>query len=78
MQFMLRGFWRCQFLEPDLKTSLSRKLNFGDPEKIIELVRRGGGYKDSAAKQAIEEAIKHGRGGVYLDLTEEQYRKLKG
>ena len=29
-------------------------------------------------KQALEYAISTGRGGLYLDLTETQYRKLKG
>jgi hypothetical protein len=28
-------------------------------------------------QQALEHAIENGRGGIYLQLTEEQYRKLK-
>jgi hypothetical protein len=43
MSFQSRNGWHCQFLEADLKTSLPRKLHFASPEKIIELVERGGG-----------------------------------
>jgi hypothetical protein len=41
MHFFKRGGWQVQFLEPDLKTPLPRKLTFTDPEKIRELARRG-------------------------------------
>jgi hypothetical protein len=78
MSFMLAGGWHCQFLEPDLKTSLPRKFIFQTSEKVEELIRRGGGMKDLAAKQAVEQAINKGRGGVFLSLTVEQYARLKG
>jgi hypothetical protein len=39
MYFFKRGGWEVQFLEPDLKTPLPRKLTFTDPEKIRELAR---------------------------------------
>jgi hypothetical protein len=75
--FMVCRGWHCQFLEADLKTSLPRTLTFAKPDKIIELVERGGGFKDLAERQAMDHAIAMGRGGVYLNLTDEQYRKLK-
>ena len=37
MYFMLRSGWHCQFLEPDLKTALPKKLTFTDARKIVEL-----------------------------------------
>jgi hypothetical protein len=77
MSFFLNGGWYCQFLEDDLKTPLPRKLTFADSEKIIELIRRSGGMRDSAAIQAVENAIANGRGGVFLMLTPDQYAKLK-
>jgi hypothetical protein len=40
MYFMKRQGWYCQFLEADLKTSLPRKLNLDDPEKLIEMAQR--------------------------------------
>jgi hypothetical protein len=42
--------WDCQFLEADLKTSLGRHLTFKSSEKIVELVERGGGFKDQEAR----------------------------
>jgi hypothetical protein len=64
-------------MEPDLKTPLPRKFTFATPDKVEELIRRGGGMKDLADRQAVEHGIGMGRGGVYLSLTEEQYRKLR-
>jgi hypothetical protein len=41
MRFMnCKGGWYCQFLEPDLKTPLPRKLNFAGPEKIREIYKK--------------------------------------
>jgi len=61
---MLKGGWLCQVLEADLKTPLPRTFTFQASDKVEELIRRGGGMKDLAAKQAIEQAINKGRGGV--------------
>jgi hypothetical protein len=36
-----------------------------------------GGVKNTEARQALEYGINIGRGGVFLNLTEEQYSKLK-
>jgi hypothetical protein len=77
LSFMHRDGWYCQFLEEDLKTPLPRKLTFQTAEKVEELIRRGGGMNDLAAKQAVEHGIEMGRGGVYLKLTGEQYGRLK-
>ena len=77
MSFFFRKGWQVQFLEPDLKTSLPRKFTFADPEKIRELARRGEAWGDSESRQMLEHAIETGRGGVYLRLTPEQYRKLR-
>ncbi|MEA2260566.1 MAG: hypothetical protein QOJ51_3391 [Acidobacteriaceae bacterium] len=76
MYFFLRSGWQVQFLEPDLKTPLPRKLTFADPEKTRELARHGGAWRDSESRQMLEHAIETGRGGVYLRLTPEQYRRL--
>jgi hypothetical protein len=77
MYFFLRSGWQVQFLEPDLKTPLPRKLTFADPEKIRELARRGEAGGTSEARQTLEYAIEVGRGGMYLHLTPEQYGKLR-
>jgi hypothetical protein len=77
MYFFKRGGWQVQFLEPDLKTPLPRKLTFADPEKIRELARRGGAWRDSESRQMLEHAIDVGRGGIYLRLTPDQYSRLR-
>jgi hypothetical protein len=77
MFFFERRGWACQFLEADLKTPLPRKLNLKDATKVVELARRGGALMNLEARQAIDHAIANGRGGVWLELTAEQYEKLK-
>lgn len=78
MHFMLaRGGWFVQFLEADLKTSLPRKFTFQDSAKVIEMAMRGGADSMSADRQALEYAIGLGRGSAWLNLTGEQYGKLK-
>ena len=77
MSFMLRDGWYCQFLESDLKTPLLRKCTLQNPEKLVEMVKRGRGFKNLETRQAFDHAVEVGRGGIYLELTDEQYRKLK-
>jgi hypothetical protein len=77
MYFFQQSGWQVQFLEPNLKTPLPRKLRFGDPEKIRELARRGEAWGTSEARQMLEHAIETGRGGCYLRLTPEQYARLR-
>ncbi|HUZ94888.1 MAG TPA: hypothetical protein VMU57_08245 [Edaphobacter sp.] len=75
--FQLRNGWQCQFLEPDLKTSLPRKPVLTHSETLIGLVERGGGLPDLASRQALDQAIAKGRGGVFLNLPQEQYERLR-
>ena len=78
MVFFVRQGWQVQFLEADLRTPLPKKMTFTDPEKIRELARRGEAWGDSESRQMLEHAIETGRGGLYLRLTPDQYRKLRG
>ena len=50
LSFQDRKGWHCQFLEADLKTPLPRHLHFKSPDKIIELVQRGGGFPDQESR----------------------------
>jgi hypothetical protein len=77
MHFVLTGGWYCQFLEEDLKTPLPKTLSFQDRAKIYAMAARGGSLKNLEARQALDHAIENGRGGIFLELTEEQYQKLK-
>ena len=77
MHFMLREDWYCQFLEEDLKTPLPRKVRLKESEKIFEMAERGGYSMNLEGRQAIEQAILKGRGGIWLNLTEEQLSRLR-
>jgi hypothetical protein len=77
MTFFLRKGWQVQFVEADLKPPMPKRLPFADPEKIRELAKRGEAMGTLEARQMLEHAIEMGRGGVYLRLTPEQYRKLR-
>ncbi len=77
MKFVLLNGWQISFLEADLTTSLGSRLTFTDPEKIRELARHGKALMASEARTLFEYALIKGRGGIYLDLTPEQYALLK-
>ena len=77
MSFQDRNGWHCQFLKRDLKTALPRKLHFKSSDKVFELVERGGGITDQESQLMLNQAIVTGRGGVFLNLTAEQYAKLE-
>ena len=73
---MFRKGWVCQFLEEDLKTPLPRRVTLGSHEKVREMARRGGAAMSLDVLQALDHGIEIGRGGIWLELTDEQYRAL--
>jgi len=77
MYYMLRDGWMCQFLEEDLKTPLPRRLYFRDPAKIRTIVDKVGSFANLQDRQALDYGLETGRGGVWLQVTEEQYMRLK-
>jgi len=60
-----------------LKTPLPRKLSVRDPAKLFEIAERGGYRLNLEGRQAIDQAIENGGGAIWLELTPEQYAKLK-
>jgi hypothetical protein len=79
MQFMLaKDGWTVSFLEEDCKTSLARHFIFQSELKILDLARHGDAEFNLAGRQAIEHGISMGRGSVWLNLTRDQYAKLRG
>ena len=75
--FQCRDGWQVSFLESDLKTSLCRHLTFASEQKIVELAERGNADLNLESRAAIQHGIAIGRGGFYLNLTDEQYRRLQ-
>ena len=53
--------------------SPAREAPLPSPDKVVELVERGGGLSNLESRQALDQAIETGRGGVFLSLTEAQY-----
>ncbi|KAA6463434.1 hypothetical protein DYQ86_08670 [Acidobacteria bacterium AB60] len=78
MSFARVDGWCCQFLEEDLKTPLPKALRFRSQQKVRELAERGGCALTLETLQALNHGLETGRGGVWLELSEEQYRRLKG
>jgi hypothetical protein len=76
MSFMLRDGWHCQFLEQDLTTPLPKRLRFNNKEKLREIAERGGCNMNLEARQSLDHGIEIGRGGIWLEISEEQYRRL--
>jgi len=74
IQFMYWNGWLCHFLEQDLKMPLPERHD-GEP---------GEGARDGPGRatmildtiQALDQCIEIGRGGIWLELTEEQYQTL--
>lgn len=77
MSFQTQSGWLCQFLEEDLKTPIPVRLNLVREERLFEIAERGGYRLNLEGRQAMLRAIDMGRGGIWLDLTEEQYRRLR-
>ena len=77
LQFSFRQGWFCEFLKEDRRTRLPRTVMLPDERKLFELVKRGGFTLNISGRQEIENAIRKKRGGVWLELTPEQYAKLR-
>lgn len=77
MSFQTQSGWRCQFLEEDLKTPIPVCLNLVRQERLFEIAEHGGFRLNLEGRQTIQRAIEIGRGGMWLELTEEQYQRLK-
>lgn len=74
--FMCREGWHVQFLETDLRTPLRKQLNLTHESKIIELAERGGADLSLEGRAPLDHGIQIGRGGIWLNLTDEQYGRL--
>jgi len=75
--FQCRKGWYVQFLESDLRTPLRKTATFASEDKLIEMAERGNANLNLESRAAIQHGIEIGRGGVYLNLTDEQHRRLR-
>ena len=65
-------------MEEDLRTQAAPPRTFTNPDKMVEMIRRGNGLRGLAPKQAVEHAIMTGLGNVDLLLAPKQYERLVG
>jgi hypothetical protein len=73
-----RGAWHCSFLEEGREEKLLRELTFVRPNKLRETAKRGKGMTSAAGKRRVNSALGScSGGGVWLQLTGEQYLKLR-
>ena len=68
--------WNYRFIDSGL-AMLGAVRKARDPEIIRGIARRGGGLSNQEAKLMLDYGISQGKGGLYLKLTDEQYRALK-
>jgi hypothetical protein len=75
MAFELKTGWEVIVYDSASQKRI-RTLKFQDEDKLLEMVKRGGGLANLEAKQAMDRGISDGKGGVFLKLNAEQYAKL--
>ena len=70
-----KDFWRVQYLEPDLRTSVRQRIDrYTDFKSIEEILGR---VHVESEQRAEFDDDRWGIRACFIDLTEEQYTKLK-
>lgn len=77
MEFFRCFGWHCRFYVAGQRR-LPTRLTFRDATRIREKAERGNARSDKAAREALDLAIEIGSGGIWLRLTDDQYRALGG
>jgi hypothetical protein len=77
MYFRRFSGWHCSFRN-EARKKLPRELTFKNAETLVELAQRGNGLIDKWDEEGFELDLVIGRGGIWLRLSDEQYRALGG
>jgi hypothetical protein len=78
MSFRYWNAWDVIFFDTDrMRTALPRRARFNSDEDLIEFAQRAGGIKMSEDRQILEMMIQRKIGEITLNLTDEQYTKLR-
>jgi hypothetical protein len=78
MSFTYRKGWHICFFDCDRRRSQLPRLAFcNSDEAMVEFSRRAGGPKTLEDRNIFDMLIQRGSGEITLDLTDEQYHKLK-
>ena len=72
MNFQQHNVWDLSFLESDCKTVIGRRFDVPTDEELFALAERGG-----ADLEELRQSIaRWNKGSAWLNLTEQQYRRL--
>jgi hypothetical protein len=78
MSFRYWNAWDVIFFNTDrMRTALPRKARFATDEALIEFTRRAGGPKTLEDRNILAMMIQKKSGEITLELTDEQYEKLR-
>jgi hypothetical protein len=78
MSFRYWNAWDVIFFDTDrMRTALPRRARFNSDEALIEFAQRAGGIKMSEDRQILDMMIQRKIGEITLNLTDEQYTKLR-
>ena len=78
MSFRYWNAWDVIFFDTDrMRTALPRRARFNSDEALIEFAQRAGGIKMSEDRQILDMMILRKTGEITLNLTDEQYTKLR-
>ena len=78
MSFTFRNGWHICFFDCNRRRSQLPRLAYcNSHEAMIEFSRRAGGPKTLEDRNIFDMLIQRGAGEVVLDLTDEQYDKLR-
>ena len=74
--FFQSNGWVIKFSPPSLDRVIGRCRKIATADAIRAMILRTPTQMDLASRQALEAALQNGRGGLFLELTPEQYRKI--
>jgi hypothetical protein len=74
--FFARHGWVIQFSPPTLDRALGRIRTVETEEAVREMIRRTPTRLSLEDWHMLDEAFKKGRGGLFLELTDEQYQAV--
>ena len=78
MSFRYWNAWDVIFFDTDrMRTALPRRARFNSDEALIELAQRADGIRMSEDRQILDMMIQRKTGEITLNLTDEQYTKLR-
>ena len=69
--------WHCGF-RTESRKKLPKDFTFGTAATIRELAKRGRGLVDKWDRDGFELSLEMGKGGIWLRLSDDQYRALGG